>query len=214
MTTGSDTMPISEPVSGRRFTEDRLVIASHNPGKVREIGDLIQPFGVSVVSAGELDLIEPVEDGDTFKANAIIKAKAAADVSGLPALADDSGLAITALGGAPGIYSARWAGAAKDFNAAMARANRELDGEADHSAAFICALALAWPDGHIECFEGRVKGDMIWPPRGNRGFGYDPVFQPSGFDVTFAEMDPVEKHRISHRAQAFEQLVAACFNQG
>jgi XTP/dITP diphosphohydrolase len=197
--------------SARHFTGDKLAIASHNAGKVREIGDLIRPLGVSVVSASELDLAEPVEDGTTFQANAIIKAKTAATASGLPALADDSGLAITALGGAPGIYSARWAGADKDFNAAMAKVEQELGGATDRSAAFICALTLAWPDGHTETFEGRIEGVLVWPPRGSRGFGYDPVFQAEGRDITFGEMDPVEKHSISHRAKAFAGLVAACF---
>jgi len=197
--------------SSRYFTGDKLVIASHNAGKVREIGDLIRPFGVSVVSSSELDLAEPVEDGATFQANAIIKAKTATMASGLPALADDSGLAITALGGAPGIYSARWAGADKDFNAAMVKVEQELGGATDRSAAFICALTLAWPDGHTETFEGRIVGVLVWPPRGARGFGYDPVFQAEGRDITFGEMDPVEKHSISHRAKAFAGLVAACF---
>jgi XTP/dITP diphosphohydrolase len=178
--------------SARHFTGDKLAIASHNAGKVREIGDLIRPLGVSVVSASELDLAEPVEDGTTFQANAIIKAKTATTASGLPALADDSGLAITALGGAPGIYSARWAGADKDFNAAMAKVEQELGGATDRSAAFIV-------------------GVLVWPPRGARGFGYDPVFQAEGRDITFGEMDPVEKHSISHRAKAFAGLVAACF---
>ena len=197
--------------SARHFTGDKLAIASHNAGKVCEIGDLIRPLGVSVVSASELDLAEPVEDGTTFQANAIIKAKTATMASGLPALADDSGLAITALGGAPGIYSARWAGADKDFNAAMAKVEQELGGATDRSAAFICALTLAWPDGHTETFEGRIEGVLVWPPRGSRGFGYDPVFQAEGRDITFGEMDPVEKHSISHRAKAFAGLVAACF---
>jgi len=197
--------------SSRYFTGDKLVIASHNAGKVREIGDLIRPFGVSVVSASELDLAEPVEDGATFQANAIIKAKAATTASGLPALADDSGLAITALGGAPGIYSARWAGADKDFNAAMAKVEQELGDATDRSAAFICALTLACPDGRTETFEGRIDGVLVWPPRGSRGFGYDPIFQAEGSDITFGEMDPVEKHSISHRAKAFADLVAACF---
>jgi|TARA_B110000116_G_C16745299_1_gene540589 XTP/dITP diphosphohydrolase len=197
--------------SARHFTGDKLAIASHNAGKVREIADLIRPLGVSVVSASELDLAEPVEDGTTFQANAIIKAKTATMASGLPALADDSGLAITALGGAPGIYSARWAGADKDFNAAMAKVEQELGGATDRSAAFICALTLAWPDGHTETFEGRIEGVLVWPPRGSRGFGYDPVFQAEGRDITFGEMDPVEKHSISHRAKAFAGLVAACF---
>jgi XTP/dITP diphosphohydrolase len=197
--------------SARHFTGDKLAIASHNAGKVREIADLIRPLGVSVVSASELDLAEPVEDGTTFQANAIIKAKTATMASGLPALADDSGLAITALGGAPGIYSARWAGADKDFNAAMAKVEQELGGATDRSAAFICALTLAWPDGHTETFEGRIEGVLVWPPRGSRGFGYDPIFQAEGRDITFGEMDPVEKHSISHRAKAFAGLVAACF---
>ena len=197
--------------SARHFTGDKLAIASHNAGKVREIGDLIRPLGVSVVSASELDLAEPVEDGTTFQANSIIKAKTATMASGLPALADDSGLAITALGGAPGIYSARWAGADKDFNAAMAKVEQELGGATDRSAAFICALTLAWPDGHTETFEGRIEGVLVWPPRGSRGFGYDPIFQAEGRDITFGEMDPVEKHSISHRAKAFACLVAACF---
>ena len=197
--------------SARHFTGDKLAIASHNAGKVREIADLIRPLGVSVVSASELDLAEPVEDGTTFQANAIIKAKTATMASGLPALADDSGLAITALGGAPGIYSARWAGADKDFNAAMAKVEQELGGATDRSAAFICALTLAWPDGHTETFEGRIEGVLVWPPRGSQGFGYDPVFQAEGRDITFGEMDPVEKHSISHRAKAFAGLVAACF---
>ncbi len=197
--------------SARHFTGDKLAIASHNAGKVCEIGDLIRPLGVSVLSASELDLAEPVEDGTTFQANAIIKAKTATMASGLPALADDSGLAITALGGAPGIYSARWAGADKDFNAAMAKVEQELGGATDRSAAFICALTLAWPDGHTETFEGRIEGVLVWPPRGSRGFGYDPVFQAEGRDITFGEMDPVEKHSISHRAKAFAGLVAACF---
>ena len=197
--------------SARHFTGDKLAIASHNAGKVCEIGDLIRPLGVSVLSASELDLAEPVEDGTTFQANAIIKAKTAATASGLPALADDSGLAIAALGGAPGIYSARWAGADKDFNAAMTKVEQELGGATDRSAAFICALTLAWPDGHTETFEGRIEGVLVWPPRGSRGFGYDPVFQAEGRDITFGEMDPVEKHSISHRAKAFAGLVAACF---
>jgi XTP/dITP diphosphohydrolase len=197
--------------SARHFTGDKLVIASHNAGKVREIGDLIRPFGVSVISASELGLAEPVEDGATFQANAIIKAQAATMASGLPALADDSGLAVTALNGAPGIYSARWAGPDKDFNAAMAKVEQELGDIADRSAAFICALTLAWPDGHTETFEGRIDGVLVWPQRGTRGFGYDPVFQADGRDITFGEMDPAEKHAISHRARAFADLVAACF---
>ncbi|MEQ9555999.1 MAG: RdgB/HAM1 family non-canonical purine NTP pyrophosphatase [Rhodospirillales bacterium] len=195
----------------RVFSEDRLVIATHNPGKLREIADLLAPFGVAATSAGELGLAEPVEDGDSFKANALIKARAAADASGLPALADDSGLAVDALGGAPGIHSARWAGPEKDFNEAMARVWELVLESEDRRAHFVCALALAWPDGASEVFEGRVDGDIIWPPTGDKGFGYDPIFQPDGYFITFAEMDPAAKHKISHRAHAFEQLVAACF---
>tara|TARA_B100000424_G_scaffold246121_1_gene217536 strand:+ start:120 stop:725 length:606 start_codon:yes stop_codon:yes gene_type:complete len=195
----------------RTFTEDRLVIATHNPGKLREIQDLLVPFGVQVTSAGELGLPEPVEDGDTFQANALIKAHAAAQASGLPALADDSGLAVSALGGAPGIHSARWAGPEKDFGQAMERIWELILESEDRRAHFVCALALAWPDGHADVFEGRVDGTLIWPPAGDKGFGYDPMFQPEGYFITFGEMDPEAKHRISHRAHAFEQLVTACF---
>lgn len=200
----------------RVFTEDRLVIASHNPGKVREIGDLLAPFRVDVVSAGDLGLPEPEETGETFSANAELKALAAAMGANLPALADDSGLVVSALDGAPGIYSARWAGPAKDFSVAMARVEEELagqqaDGNTDRRAHFTCALSLAWPDGHVETFEGQVHGVMVWPPRGERGFGYDPVFQADGHDITFGEMDPDVKHAISHRAVAFRRLIDACF---
>jgi len=199
----------------RRFTEDTLVVASHNPGKVREIGDLLRPFGLArVVSAGDLNLPEPEETGSTFIANATLKACAAAAASGHPALADDSGLEVTALDGAPGIYSARWAGPGKDFAVAMERVQTELGDSADRSANFTCALCLAWPDGHTETFEGRVFGTLVWPPRGEKGFGYDPVFQADGHAITFAEMDPADKHAISHRAEAFRQLVATCFAGG
>jgi len=196
----------------RAFDADTLVIASHNPGKVREIADLLAPFGVEVVSAAALDLPEPVEDGDSFAANAAIKARAAARASGLPALADDSGLAVEALGGAPGIHSARWAGPEKDFAAAMAAVEAKLAGQTDRRAHFACVLALAWPDGHLESFEGRVDGALVWPPRGDKGFGYDPIFAADGYDVTFGEMDPAKKHTLSHRADAFAKLVAACFD--
>lgn len=196
----------------RRFTGDKLVIASHNQGKVREIGALLAPFGIEVVSAGQLDLPEPEETGDSFTANAELKARAAAERSGLPALADDSGLAVHALDGKPGIYSARWAGPEKDFTAAMKRVQEELGDSADRGAHFTCALSLAWPDGHVETFEGRVYGTLVYPPRGTRGFGYDPIFVPDGHDVTFGEMDPEKKHEISHRADAFRQLIAACFD--
>jgi XTP/dITP diphosphohydrolase len=196
----------------RHFGGDRLVIASHNPGKIEEIAALLAPFAVAVVSAGGLGIPEPDETGDTFEANAALKARAAAEISGLPALADDSGLAVPALGGAPGIYSARWADAAKDFRAAMERVNREL-GDRDRRAVFVAVLALAWPDSqaaHIELFRGEVQGNLIWPPRGDRGFGYDPMFVPAGGTLTFGEMDPAEKHKISHRARAFAKLVEGC----
>lgn len=198
----------------RHFDGGRLVIASHNPGKVREIGALLQPFDADVVSAGELGLPEPVEDGDSFIANAVIKARAAAEGSGLPALADDSGLAVTALNGDPGIYSARWAGPDKDFDMAMQQVLDALGDAADRSAHFVCALALAWPDGHVESFEGTVHGNLVWPPRGSHGFGYDPIFLPDGETEAFGEMDPDRKHAISHRADAFRKLVAGCFAEG
>lgn len=194
----------------------RLVIASHNPGKVREISDLLAPFGMDVVAAGELGLPEPEETGETFAENAILKAQAAADGSGLPALADDSGLAVEALGGAPGIFSARWAGPGKDFGVAMDRvweAMEEAGGE-NNRAAFICALALAVPEGEPRVFEGRVEGTLVKPPRGDKGFGYDPIFVPDGHDITFGEMEPDAKHAISHRADAFRQLVEEVFEAG
>lgn len=195
----------------RHFREGKLVIASHNAGKVREIGELLAPFGVEVVSAGALGLDEPEETGTTFVANAELKAHAAARAANLPALADDSGLAVDGLGGDPGIYSARWAGPAKDFTAAMALVNERLGANPDRGGRFVCALALAWPDGHCETFEGVVDGDLVWPPRGLAGFGYDPMFQPKGHAITFGEMAPQAKHEISHRADAFRKLVAACF---
>lgn len=195
----------------RRFGGGRLVIASHNPGKVAEIGDLLGSFGAEVVSAGELGLPEPVEDGETFLANAEIKARSAASLSGFPALADDSGLVVPALGGAPGIRSARWAGPDKDFALAMKKVEGALEGKGDRSAHFTCALAFCWPDGHCETFEGAVYGELVWPGRGKQGFGYDPVFMPEGHDITFGEMDPAGKHAISHRAKAFSKLLKACF---
>jgi XTP/dITP diphosphohydrolase len=195
----------------RRFDQPKLVIASHNAGKVREIAELLELFGVEVVSAGTLGLPEPEETGATFIDNALLKAHAAARGANLPALADDSGLAVTALDGAPGIYSARWAGPDKDFSAAMAKVEDLLRGAEDRSAQFVCALALAWPDGHAEVFEGTVAGEITWPPRGDKGFGYDPIFAADGEDITFAEMDPARKHALSHRADAFAKLVAACF---
>jgi XTP/dITP diphosphohydrolase len=193
----------------RPFTGDRLVIASHNPGKVEEISALLAPFAIGAVSAGALGIAEPEETGDSFEANAALKAKAAADASGLPAIADDSGLVVPALGGAPGIYSARWAGPAKDFRFAMQRVHREL-GDRDRSARFVAVLALAWPDGDLELFRGEVAGELVWPPRGERGFGYDPMFVPEGGVATFGELEPAQKHRISHRACAFAKLVDGC----
>jgi XTP/dITP diphosphohydrolase len=193
----------------RRFDGDRLVIASHNRGKIEEIAALLAPFAIGSVSAAALGLPEPEETGDSFETNAALKAGAAAAASGLPALADDSGLVVPALGGAPGIYSARWAGPAKDFRVAMARVNREL-ADRDRSAVFVAVLALAWPDGEIALFRGEVAGSLIWPPRGERGFGYDPIFVPNGRTLTFGEMDPAAKHLISHRARAFAKLVEGC----
>ena len=197
----------------RRFSGDRLVLASHNAGKVREIADLLGPFGVTIVSAAELGLPEPEETGQTFVANAELKARAAALMTQLPALSDDSGLVVPALDGAPGVLSARWAGPDKDFSSAMERVRTRLAaiGDAESRAFFACALSLAWPAGHIETFEGFVHGRLVFPPRGTQGFGYDPIFIPDGRHLTFGEMDPAEKHRISHRADAFRQLVAACF---
>ncbi|MAN64176.1 MAG: non-canonical purine NTP pyrophosphatase, RdgB/HAM1 family [Parvibaculum sp.] len=201
------------PKSGSRFSDQnarpsKLVVASHNAGKVREIGALLEPFGIETVSAGDLGLPEPEETGLTFQANAELKARAAAEASGLLALADDSGLAVAALNGDPGIYSARWAGPSKDFRLAMEKVEHALKetGSADRSAAFICGLALATPDGKMEYFEGRVEGSLVWPPRGDKGFGYDPVFVANGYDITFAQMEPEAKHAISHRADAFRQL--------
>jgi len=194
----------------RLFNEPELIIATHNPGKLREIAQLFEPFSVQVQSVGELGLPEPMEDGLTFIANAEVKARAAAEGSDRPAVSDDSGLVVPALGGDPGIYSARWAGPGKNFNVAMKRVQDEL-GNKDRRAYFVAALALAWPDGHIEIFEGTVHGTLVWPPRGDLGFGYDPMFQPNGYDITFGEFEPSAKHAISHRADAFNQLVAACF---
>lgn len=198
-------------MSERSLKGQKIVVASHNPGKVREIGELLKPFGIETVSAGELGLAEPEETGLTFRANAELKASAAAKASGLIALADDSGLAVAALDGDPGIYSARWAGEAKDFGLAMQKVEDALkaSGSKDRSAAFICGLAVAWPDGHIDYYEGTVAGHLVWPPRGENGFGYDPVFVGEGYEITFGEMEPAAKHAISHRADAFRQLTDA-----
>jgi XTP/dITP diphosphohydrolase len=190
---------------------ERLVIASHNPGKVVEIAALLAPYRVETIGAGALGLAEPEETETTFEGNAALKAYPAAKASGVPSLADDSGLVVPALGGAPGIYSARWAGPTKDFRVAMERVQREL-GDKDRSAHFVAVLALAWPDGETGLFRGEVYGRLTWPPRGERGFGYDPIFIPDGSDQTFGEIDPDLKHRISHRARAFAKLVSACFS--
>jgi XTP/dITP diphosphohydrolase len=193
----------------------KIVIATHNPGKLREIRAMLAPLGIRCVGAEELDLPEPEETGVTFVDNAELKARQAADLSGLPALADDSGLSVDALHGNPGIYSARWAedgDGSRDFGRAMERVWREVElagPDAGHDAHFVCALSLAWPDGAIESFEGRCDGTLVWPPRGDRGFGYDPMFVKAGMDQSFGEIDQAEKHRISHRADAFAKLVAA-----
>lgn len=197
---------------------DKLVVASHNPGKVFEIRSLIYPFGLEAVSAKELNLEEPEETGATFEANAALKALAAAKVSGFPALADDSGLEVDALDGAPGIYSARWAGEPRDFGVAMEKVQQELLAKGAHApdrrrANFICALCLAFPDGATQTFVGRVFGELVWPPRGDKGFGYDPMFQPDGLNETFAEIDPVQKQDMSHRAKAFDLFEKECLEQ-
>jgi XTP/dITP diphosphohydrolase len=191
----------------------RLVLASHNPGKLAEVEELVSPFGFNVLAAGRLSLLEPPEDAPDFAGNARIKALSAARASGLVALADDSGLCVAALDGAPGVHSARWAGPVKDFASAMARVNSLLGDALDRRAWFIAALCLAWPDGHTETFLGRVDGEAVWPPRGENGFGYDPMFRPSGASGTFGELDPTQKHTLSHRARAFAQLQAACFER-
>jgi len=190
--------------------DQKLIIASHNKGKVREIADLLAPFGLDVISAGELNLPEPEETGLTYIENAELKALAAAKAANLPALADDSGLSVNALGGAPGIYSARWAGPNKDFDHAMRRVADALllSGTTDRTAEFVCALTLAWPDGNKLSFEGRVAGTIVWPARGDKGFGYDPIFVPTGHTITFGEMEPDNKHAMSHRAVAFDKLVS------
>jgi XTP/dITP diphosphohydrolase len=202
-----------------------LIVATHNPGKLREMRELLAPFGIATQSAGELGLPEPEETGTTFAENARIKAVAAARSSGKPAFADDSGLVVDALGGEPGIHSARWAGPDKDFRAAMNRIQtllieRGAKTPEQRRAHFIAALCLAWPDGHVEDFEGRVDGVVVWPPRGEKGFGYDPLFRPDGFDITFGQMSAVEKHGLppqgrglSHRARAFMRLTEACLSR-
>jgi XTP/dITP diphosphohydrolase len=190
---------------------EKLVIASHNKGKLREIDALIAPFGITALSAGDLGVEEPEETEATFIGNALLKARASAKATGLPALADDSGLEVTALGGAPGIYSARWAGEPRDFYRAMAEVERQIleSGSRDRSGRFVCVLALVLPDGTEQVFEGFVSGQITYPPRGTNGFGYDPVFIANGYTQTFGEMDPEIKHAIGHRADAFAKFVAA-----
>ena len=195
----------------RKFSGGPLIISSHNKGKVREIATLLVPFNAQITSAAEHELPEPEETGTTFIENAVLKAQAAAQAAGLPALADDSGLSATALDGAPGIYSARWGGAERNFDAAMAKLNAALGDGAPRDAVFISALALAWPDGHVEKVEGQVTGTLVWPPRGSHGFGYDPMFQPNGSVQTFGEMEPKIKETFNHRAVAFKKLVGLCF---
>ncbi|MBS7696371.1 MULTISPECIES: RdgB/HAM1 family non-canonical purine NTP pyrophosphatase [unclassified Chelatococcus] len=207
------------PIPPARPITSPLVIATHNAGKLREMRELLAPFGIEARSAGELNLPEPDETGTTFAENAALKARAAAQATGLPSFADDSGLCVAALDGAPGIFSARWAGPTKDFPAAMARIAHELDirdvASADRRAHFVSALVIAWPDGHEDLFEGRVFGTIV-PPRGTLGFGYDPIFQPDGHDRTFGEMASADKHgwsktgALSHRARAFVKLAEAC----
>ena len=192
---------------------DRLVIASHNQGKVREIRELLAPYKLDIVGAADLRLPEPEETGSTFIENAALKAEAASSASKLPALADDSGLVVAALDGAPGIYSARWAGPTKDFRIAMARVEKEMSGNPDKRAHFVCVLALSAPGAQTETFEGRAYGTLDFPPRGQFGFGYDPIFMPEGYRFTYAEMDPHAKHAISHRAKAFEKFVNAALSR-
>jgi XTP/dITP diphosphohydrolase len=206
-----DATAMREP---RKLGPGRIIAATHNPGKVKELNELLGPLGFRPVSAGELGLPEPEETAETFQGNAELKALAAARAAGEPALADDSGLACDGLAGAPGIYSARWAGPSKDFRAAMQKVEDGLaaettsEGEVDRRASFVSVLSLAWPDGRVESFEGIVRGQLVWPPRGENGFGYDPIFVPEGETETFGEMDPARKHAISHRAVAFAKLKA------
>ncbi len=197
--------------AGRKIIPGKLIAATHNAGKVRELRDLMEPLGFEIVSAIDLDLPEPEETETSFTGNAILKARAAAEATGAPALSDDSGLAVTALNGAPGIYSARWAGEPRNFYNAMQKVEDELgqSGTSDRRAKFVCALAIVWPDGHAEVFEGEVHGELVWPPRGDLGFGYDPVFVAQGETITFGEMDPARKHAMSHRGDAFAKLKKA-----
>ena len=197
----------------RKFLSNKIVIASHNLGKVDEVRKLLLPYVSKVYSADDLSLLEPEETGATFVENAELKARIATKESGLPALADDSGLVVKSLGGAPGIFSARWSGPNKDFKRAMRKVEAKLNGISDRRACFVCALSLSWEDGHVETVEGTIEGEVIWPPRGKKGFGYDPIFVPDGYNISFGEMEPENKHKISHRAKAFEILTSRCFSQ-
>lgn len=188
---------------------EKLVLATHNPGKYRENADLLAPFGLEVLSAGDLGLPEPEETGATFEENALLKARAACQATGLAAIADDSGLAVPALDGKPGIHTARWAGPERDFMLAMTKVHEALGDTTDRRGIFVCNLSVVWPDGETASFEGHLEGTLVWPPRGERGFGFDPMFQPKGFDITFGEMDPEKKHAMSHRALAFAELSGA-----
>ena len=200
-------------ITSRTFSDDVLVIATHNAGKLSEIRALFAVYPFHVVSAGDLGLAEPAETENSFTGNALLKARAAASASGKAALADDSGLCVEALNGAPGIYSARWAGPDRDFGLAMVAVENALKatGTLNRSARFVCALALVWPDGYETVVEGQVSGQLVFPPRGNLGFGYDPIFQPHGSDISFGQMDPAVKHAMSHRADAIRQLISRCF---
>jgi XTP/dITP diphosphohydrolase len=197
-------------MGARLIAGTRLVVATHNKGKLAEMADLLRPYGLDCVSAGSLGVVEPDETGTTFEANAALKARHTAAATGLPSLADDSGLCVGALDGDPGVYTANWAGPKRDWARAMRMVEAALDGAADRSAKFVSVLALARPDGDVEIFRGEVEGTLVWPPRGQRGFGYDPMFVPQGHAGTFGEMDPALKHAISHRAVAFAKFRAAC----
>ncbi len=198
----------------RKLKAPKLVIATHNKGKLAEMADLLGPFGLECVSAGALHVEEPDETGTTFEANAALKARHTSNATQLPALADDSGMCVTALDGDPGVFTANWAGPKRDWPRAMRMVEAALDGAADRSAKFVSVLAIAWPDNHVEIFRGEVSGTLAWPPRGQRGFGYDPMFVPDGHSITFGEMDPALKHTMSHRAVAFAKFREACLGTG
>jgi XTP/dITP diphosphohydrolase len=206
-----------DPKPPRRFTEDTLVVATHNEGKLSELRPLLEPLGIKILSAKDMDLPEPDETEGTFVGNAVLKSRAAARCSGYTALADDSGLSVETLCGAPGVHSARWAinrdhpDAPRDFDIAMERVHREMGNSENRKAQFVCSIALSWPDGHDEYVEGTIDGTIVWPPRGDKGFGYDPIFMPDGHDRTFAEMEAAEKEQISHRRNAIEKILEKCF---